>query len=109
MAGLGNGGLAEIVMAREQHTSRNAIVTAEFPLTCGVAVTRSDARPLSLQSAANGSESRPTVRSPESILCTIGTRFPESPIPSRVLIAIGPGVPPRGQLLFFQYLTFILS
>src|SRR5262249_13081422 len=28
----------------------------------------------------------------------IGTRFPESPIPSRVLIAIGPGAPPRGQL-----------
>ncbi len=35
---------------------------------------------------------------PECMLPPIGTRFPESPIPSRVLIAIGPGAPPRGQL-----------
>src|SRR5258708_3543102 len=32
------------------------------------------------------------------MLPAMGTRFPESPIPSRVLIAIGPGAPPRGQL-----------
>ena len=46
--------------------------------------------------------SRNTDRLPRaSILCRceIGTRFPESPpIPSRVLIAIGPGAPPWGQL-----------
>jgi len=35
----------------------------------------------------------------------IGTRFPESPIPSRVLIAIGPGAPPRGQLQGGHYRT----
>ena len=34
----------------------------------------------------------------DCIFYMIGTRFPESPIPSRVLIAIGPGAPPRGQL-----------
>ncbi len=35
-----------------------------------------------------------------SIVCwlKISTWFPESPIPSRVLIAIGPGAPPWGQL-----------
>jgi len=41
-----------------------------------------------------------------SALCFwIGTRFPESPIPSRVLIAIGPGAPPRGQLQGRRYCT----
>ncbi len=34
----------------------------------------------------------------ESMFRVIGTRSPESPTPSRVLIAIGPGTPPRGQL-----------
>ncbi len=45
--------------------------------------------------------SRDSDRQPIGIDCMlfeIGTRFPESPIPSRVLIAIGPGAPPRGQL-----------
>ena len=45
--------------------------------------------------------SRNADRQPIGIDCMfsyVGTRFPESPIPSRVPIAIGPGAPPRGQL-----------
>jgi len=50
------------------------------------------------ESLLHESEFEQTAIGPDCMLFKIGTRFPESPIPSRVLIAIGPGAPPRGQL-----------